>query len=242
MLALIQSRLLWFRIIRYQKKCDLNSDRNMVKSNNARKNSIALPNAENDIKMRSQQSAYSWTEYLSKDTIMCMDMLREINMCFRLIWHRSLALFIKPKFTKLIGKNWQRRHPQSHGTRKCMLNDKQSTAVQMLSVHVNMIKISGLPCSSLIQHHSSADHEVGDMGLYMPCSATLLLTSSRNELKPVELDNHEPSKDWSSTRYFSNTVVSSCAPWMSTSLGVMFLSCFNLSIVDLSRPVNIFHF
>jgi hypothetical protein len=31
----------------------------MVKSNNARKNSIALPNAENDIKMRSQQSAYS---------------------------------------------------------------------------------------------------------------------------------------------------------------------------------------
>jgi hypothetical protein len=29
---------------------------------------------------------------------------------------------------------------------------------------------------------------------------------------------------------------------MSTSLGVMFLSCFNLSIVDLSRPVNIFHF
>lgn len=65
---------------------------------------------------------------------------------------------------------------------------------------------------SLVQHHISADHEAGDMGLYMPCSATLLLTSSRNELKPVELDNQEPSKDWSSTRYFSNSVVSSRAP------------------------------
>ena len=75
--------------------------------------------------------------------------------------------------------------------------------------------------------------------LHMPCSATLLATSSRNELKPVEPGKREPSKAWSSTRYVSNSVVSLRPPWMNMSLGVIFLSCFNLSIVDLSRPANI---
>lgn len=97
----------------------------------------------------------------------------------------------------------------------------------------------------LLGHHpynitsQSSNRETGDPCPQMLCSATLLLISSRNELKPVELDNREPSKVWSSTRYFSNSVVSSCAPWMKISLGVIFLSCFSLSTVDLNRPAKI---
>lgn len=98
-----------------------------------------------------------WTEYLSK--------IRTYNKwVFETTWSEestcafgSYDIVAQPCSLSLNSRssseNLTKASPVTW-TRKCMLGDKQSTAVPTLSVHVNMIKISGLPWSWLVALYS----------------------------------------------------------------------------------------